>query len=172
MKTELIAALAGMLLSSSSAWAHEDWPRERSDWDANWSNGANMGRQDSWHHRHHRHRDDGNDRYNNRHGSRYGTTAFVYPAPNPYVVYEAPRVIYRDRIVYRNVPVYAEMPRSYPQDETWPSHDNDYPVLGTAIGAIAGGAIGSQLGKGNGRTASTAIGAVIGGALGAEYLGR
>lgn len=37
---------------------------------------------------------------------------------------------------------------------------------GTAIGAIAGGALGSTVGKGNGRDAATIAGALIGGTVG------
>ncbi len=37
---------------------------------------------------------------------------------------------------------------------------------GTVIGAIAGGVLGSTLGKGDGRTAATVGGAVVGGAVG------
>lgn len=39
---------------------------------------------------------------------------------------------------------------------------------GTAIGAIAGGVLGSTVGKGNGRTAATVGGALAGGAIGHE----
>ena len=37
---------------------------------------------------------------------------------------------------------------------------------GTAIGAVAGGVLGNQVGKGDGRTAATVAGAVAGGAIG------
>ena len=39
-------------------------------------------------------------------------------------------------------------------------------VLGTAIGAVAGGVIGNQFGGGNGKTVMTVGGAVAGGAIG------
>lgn len=39
-------------------------------------------------------------------------------------------------------------------------------VLGTAIGAVAGGVIGNQFGGGNGKVLMTAGGAVAGGAIG------
>jgi surface antigen len=42
---------------------------------------------------------------------------------------------------------------------------------GLAVGAIAGGILGNQVGKGSGRIAATAIGAVIGGIVGSE-IGR
>jgi surface antigen len=42
---------------------------------------------------------------------------------------------------------------------------------GLAVGAVAGGILGNQIGKGGGRVAATAIGAVIGGIVGSE-IGR
>ena len=39
---------------------------------------------------------------------------------------------------------------------------------GLAVGALAGGILGNQVGKGSGRVAATAIGAVIGGIVGSE----
>ncbi len=39
---------------------------------------------------------------------------------------------------------------------------------GLAVGAVAGGILGNQVGKGSGRIAATAIGAVIGGIVGSE----
>ena len=42
---------------------------------------------------------------------------------------------------------------------------------GLAVGAIAGGILGNQVGRGGGRIAATAIGAVIGGIVGSE-IGR
>jgi surface antigen len=42
---------------------------------------------------------------------------------------------------------------------------------GLAVGALAGGILGNQVGKGSGRVAATAIGAVIGGVVGSE-IGR
>lgn len=42
---------------------------------------------------------------------------------------------------------------------------------GTAIGAIAGGILGNQVGKGSGRVAATVAGALIGGIVGSE-IGR
>jgi surface antigen len=39
---------------------------------------------------------------------------------------------------------------------------------GLAVGAVAGGILGNQIGKGSGRVAATAIGAVIGGIVGSE----
>lgn len=42
---------------------------------------------------------------------------------------------------------------------------------GLAVGALAGGILGNQVGKGGGRVAATAIGAVLGGIVGSE-IGR
>lgn len=42
---------------------------------------------------------------------------------------------------------------------------------GLAVGAVAGGILGNQIGNGGGRVAATAIGAVIGGIVGSE-IGR
>ena len=42
---------------------------------------------------------------------------------------------------------------------------------GLAVGAVAGGILGNQIGKGGGRVAATAIGAVVGGIVGSE-IGR
>ena len=47
-------------------------------------------------------------------------------------------------------------------------HKDKHLGAGTAIGAIAGGVLGSTIGKGNGRTAATVGGAVAGGAVGHE----
>jgi outer membrane lipoprotein SlyB len=46
------------------------------------------------------------------------------------------------------------------------SGNNSHHVLGTVIGAVAGGLIGNQVGGGKGKTAATAAGAVAGGAVG------
>lgn len=45
-------------------------------------------------------------------------------------------------------------------------HKDKHLGAGTAIGAIAGGVLGNQVGKGNGKTAATVGGAVAGGAIG------
>ena len=43
---------------------------------------------------------------------------------------------------------------------------DQHKIAGTAIGAVAGGLLGNQIGKGNGRKAATAAGAVAGGFVG------
>ncbi|MBK6637944.1 MAG: glycine zipper 2TM domain-containing protein [Rhodocyclaceae bacterium] len=187
MKTKFIPALAILLLASSGAWAHDDWAHQNNGWSGgnSWNNGWNNQTQQKQHR---------NDYYgNSRHGrhdstSRHsGLTTYIYQSTgspiviyetprvvyeNPRVVYETPQVVYRDRVIYRDVPVQQGQVYGYPQNSAPRQYQNGSPIVGTAIGAIAGGALGSQFGKGNGRTASTAIGAVIGGALGGEYLGR
>ena len=47
---------------------------------------------------------------------------------------------------------------------------DDHNVVGTVGGAVAGGLIGSQFGKGSGKGIATAGGAVAGGALGNAYI--
>ena len=45
-------------------------------------------------------------------------------------------------------------------------HKDSHIGAGTAIGAVAGGVLGNQVGKGDGKTAATVAGAVAGGAIG------
>jgi outer membrane lipoprotein SlyB len=47
-------------------------------------------------------------------------------------------------------------------------HKDKHLGAGTALGAVAGGVLGSTVGKGDGRTAATVGGAVAGGAIGHE----
>ncbi len=47
---------------------------------------------------------------------------------------------------------------------------DDHNIVGTVGGAVAGGLVGSQFGKGNGKGLATAGGAVAGGALGNAYI--
>ncbi len=65
-----------------------------------------------------------------------------------------------------------------PQQDYAPSHCRDvevtrqkqpkdrHRIAGTAIGAVAGGVLGNQVGKGKGKTAATAAGAIGGGVIG------
>ncbi|HZV55001.1 MAG TPA: hypothetical protein VFF82_08675 [Rhodocyclaceae bacterium] len=77
-----------------------------------------------------------------------------YPAP--------PAVNYREPVVYRSTPAYYERPVAYP------AYYGDR-VAAQAIGAIAGGVIGNQIG--NGHVGPTLVGAVIGGAVGGHLAG-
>lgn len=76
--------------------------------------------------------------------------------------------------VLRVDPVYETVRYREPREECY-----DQPVVyrersggngagGTIVGAIIGGALGNQVGKGDGRRAATAAGAVIGGAIGRD----
>lgn len=59
------------------------------------------------------------------------------------------------RVVCRDVQVVHKVP-----------HRDKHRVTGTAIGAVAGGLLGHQVGKGKGKTLATVGGAVAGGAIG------
>ncbi|HET7844674.1 MAG TPA: glycine zipper 2TM domain-containing protein [Xanthomonadales bacterium] len=74
--------------------------------------------------------------------------------------------------VLRADPIYETIRESQPREECYdervvtqePRGGNT--TGGTIIGAIVGGALGNQVGKGDGRKAATVAGAVIGGAIG------
>jgi uncharacterized protein YcfJ len=70
--------------------------------------------------------------------------------------------------VMRATPVYANVRVRVPEQrcESGPVRDSGDGTTGTVVGAIVGGALGNQVGKGDGRKASTIAGAVIGGAIG------
>ncbi|MGN6729810.1 MAG: glycine zipper 2TM domain-containing protein [Rhodanobacteraceae bacterium] len=59
------------------------------------------------------------------------------------------------RVVCRDVQVVHQAP-----------HKDKHRVAGTATGAVAGGLLGHQVGKGKGKTLATVGGAVAGGAIG------
>jgi uncharacterized protein YcfJ len=59
------------------------------------------------------------------------------------------------RVVCRDVQVVHKVP-----------HKDKHRIAGTAIGAVAGGLLGHQVGKGKGKTLATASGAVAGGVIG------
>lgn len=144
MNKLLIPALIATAVFSANAFADRDWNDDYRD----------QGRG----HRHHQ-----MDRV---------VVQTVYAEPE--IIYQAPPVVYRERIVYRDRPVYYEAePRyvepRYQERQERPaaySGDSSNRFVGQALGAIAGGALGSQVGRGNGRIAATAIGAVIGSAMG------
>ena len=115
------------------------------------------------------HRDWDNDYRGHGYGHRHHEVVQYYGyAQPPVVVYSQP-VVVRERIEYRDRPVYYEQPVRYYAPQ--PRQDGGNRILGQAMGAIAGGAIGSNIGQGNGRIAATAIGAVIGGAMGGNLAG-
>lgn len=143
MNKLFIPTLIATAVFSANAFAKGDWDDDH----------KNRG-----HHRHHQ--------------VKQVIVQHVYEEPE--VIYQAPPVVYRDRIVYRDRPVYYEAepryvePRYQERQEraTAYSGDSSNRFIGQALGAIAGGALGSQVGRGNGRIAATAIGAVIGSAMG------
>lgn len=87
---------------------------------------------------------------------------------------------YRDNArVIESRPLYAE---GSAKEECWNPRANHYEEVrgnkdtrvgkGAAIGAIAGGVLGHQVGSGNGNTAATAGGAILGGLLGHQIQKR
>jgi uncharacterized protein YcfJ len=78
------------------------------------------------------------------------------------VVVRRPVVVQRTVVVER--PVYYGEP-AYSSEPVYAASVPG-PALGTIGGAIIGGALGHQIGKGDGRDAATIVGAVIGGILG------
>ncbi len=80
------------------------------------------------------------------------------------------RVVYAD--VLRVDPVYDRIRISEPREECYDTEVSrrtgryENTNAGTIIGALVGGALGNQVGKGDGRRAATVAGAVIGGSVG------
>lgn len=80
--------------------------------------------------------------------------------------------------VLRVDPVYDSVVVTRPREECYDSdvverHDTrGNNGAGTLIGAIVGGALGNQVGKGDGRKAATIAGALIGGAIGNDAARR
>lgn len=143
MKRLLIPALVAAAAFSSNAFADHRWHDDDCD------------------HRHH------------RRGERV-VVQRVHIYEEPRVVYQAPpQVVYRERVVYRDRPVYYEAPAQYappprhyePPVPAYPASSGNR-VMGQAVGAVAGGVIGSRFGQGNGRLAATAVGAVVGSVVG------
>ncbi|MEZ5464373.1 MAG: glycine zipper 2TM domain-containing protein [Lysobacteraceae bacterium] len=84
----------------------------------------------------------------------------------------AGNVTYAYADVLRVDPYYETVRYSEPVQECYDQpvrryeRDGGDPTGGTVLGAIIGGALGNQIGKGDGRKAATVAGAVIGGAIG------
>lgn len=80
--------------------------------------------------------------------------------------------------VLRVDPVYDEVVSSRPREECYDEEvggrrdTRGNNTAGTVIGAIVGGALGNQVGKGDGRKAATVAGALIGGAIGNDSARR
>jgi len=73
--------------------------------------------------------------------------------------------------VLRVDPVYTDVQSSRPREECFEEEvgvrdTRGNNAAGTILGAIVGGALGNQVGKGDGRKAATIAGAVVGGAVG------
>jgi uncharacterized protein YcfJ len=83
-------------------------------------------------------------------------------------VYGGENVIYGYAQVLRADPIYEVVRTRVPEQrcDGQDSRDGGDPTGGTVIGALVGGALGNQVGKGDGRKAATVAGAVIGGAIG------
>jgi len=96
------------------------------------------------------------------------------PPPQPPVAAENVNFAYAD--VLRSNPVYdtvrSAAPREECYDERVERRDGGNGTGGTVLGAIIGGALGNQVGKGDGRKAATVAGAVIGGAIGRDQATR
>jgi uncharacterized protein YcfJ len=101
---------------------------------------------------------------NQQAGANSSTTAYAPPAPPAgpeyaqvvsvvpvQSAYTTPRQVCRDEVITRTTP---------PSDQ--------HQIAGTAIGAVAGGLLGNQIGHGKGRTLATVAGAVGGGYVGKE----
>ena len=93
---------------------------------------------------------------NGRHGGRYSAENGIYGYGK----------------VLDVTPIYREVRVSTPRKECWDEpvrvsrpHRNDR-AAGTLVGALIGGALGHQIGKGRGNKAATALGTVIGAQMG------
>lgn len=106
--------------------------------------------------------DRGYDQRDNRwEQQRYERRVVHMPPPPVHVqrgYHPAPRGAYYQPAAYRPAPVYHVAP---------PMPHDSQRVVGQAIGAVAGGVIGHQVG--NGQLAPTLIGAVIGGVIGNQF---
>lgn len=95
-----------------------------------------------------------------------------YVPPGAHLSDENVRFVYAD--VLRVDPVYESIRINEPREECYDAEVHrqgsryDNTAAGTIVGAIVGGALGNQVGKGDGRRAATVAGAVIGGAVGRE----
>lgn len=141
MKPLFIPLLLGSLVLSTGASAHGSYGRH--------------GNQGGWDDERH-----GHDRYD------YDRPSVYYRQSEPVVIIERAPVVYRERIVYRDRPMYDNRDYRHSEPHERSRDDDDQRLTGQVIGAIAGAALGNQVGRGNGRVAATAIGAVIGSAVG------
>ena len=96
--------------------------------------------------------------------------------------YSDDRAVDNSRVAWADVlrvdPVYDNVVSNRPREECYDAdvnrrydtHGNN--AGGTVLGAIVGGALGNQVGKGDGRKAATIAGALIGGAIGNDQARR
>jgi uncharacterized protein YcfJ len=80
---------------------------------------------------------------------------------------------YDEARVVKVKPIYREVADYYPEKHCWNERvyrerrrDDHYDYVPTITGAIIGGVVGNQFGKGRGRDAMTVAGALLGGAVG------
>ncbi len=95
----------------------------------------------------------------------------TFPAFAQYSGYsygEADNVSYAQAQVVRVEPVYETIRTRVPEERCGEQEQQvqDSNANGTILGAVVGGALGNQVGKGDGRRAATIAGAVIGGVVG------
>ena len=96
--------------------------------------------------------------------------------------YEDDRTVDNSRVAWADVlrvdPVYDNVVQNRPREECYDADVNRHydgrgnNAGGTVLGAIVGGALGNQVGKGDGRKAATIAGALIGGAIGNDQARR
>ena len=86
-----------------------------------------------------------------------------YPSQNPSQSQEVAQVL-------QISPRMVTIPQQQCQQVLVQGQDNS--TAGTIIGGVAGGILGNQVGRGDGRTAATALGAVVGALSGSELGGR
>ena len=96
--------------------------------------------------------------------------------------YDDDRAVDNSRLAWADVlrvdPVYDNVVQNRPREECYDADVNRrYDTRGnntgsTVLGAIVGGALGNQVGKGDGRKAATIAGALIGGAIGNDQARR
>lgn len=103
------------------------------------------------------------------------TSAMAQPPPGSSGGYDGDRGADNVRLAWADVlrvdPVYDNIQSSRPRQECYEEEvgvrdTRGNNAAGTIFGAIVGGALGNQVGKGDGRKAATIAGAVIGGAVG------
>lgn len=146
------AGLSALLLlgASNGAWAHPPGHGYSDHYDRghHYDRGRHGGHHKNWKHHRREARFD-NHRYGHRH----------------VVVHEVRRPVVVERHVYT-----APQTHHYPRPTAYVD-DRHGSGLSGVVGAIAGGALGSTLGKGDGRLATTGAGAVLGYVVG-DHVGR